>query len=277
MASYNPMRSSSDGEDRHIESKDTMDNEEDRETDTESSGEADVVDQSEGLLPKEARDVEKAGRSGRPVVRGNRSFVTRFVTAGIVAAIVLFDLWLVLQPNSIMTPSPPPGPGLVDMVKVPLRRPDEDYVLDSNWDFAAPNQVRYYNWTIVDKEGNPDGVYKPMMTINGQFPGPLIEANDGDTIVVDVLNLAVNATAIHWHGIFQNGSAWMDGTAGVTQCPIAPGKSFQYKFAVNDQAGTCKLSRNDTICSICMRPPFSDSRFQISTTDTRGSNPSTAS
>lgn len=27
-----------------------------------------------------------------------------------------------------------------------------------------------------------------MMVINGQFPGPLIEANEGDTIIINVQN-----------------------------------------------------------------------------------------
>ena len=27
-----------------------------------------------------------------------------------------------------------------------------------------------------------------MMVVNGQFPGPLIEANEGDTIIVNVQN-----------------------------------------------------------------------------------------
>ncbi|KAI1503145.1 multicopper oxidase-domain-containing protein [Biscogniauxia marginata] len=118
------------------------------------------------------------------------------------------------------------------------RRPGNDYILDPGWDFGVPNQVRSYDWTIVDTEGNPDGVFKPMMLINGQFPGPLIEINQGDIIAVNVHNQASNATAIHWHGIFQNGTNWMDGAAGVTQCPIAPGRSYQYKFNVTGQAGT---------------------------------------
>ena len=37
------------------------------------------------------------------------------------------------------------------------------------------------------------------------FPGPLVEANTGDRIVVKVTNNMVNGTAIHWHGMFQNG------------------------------------------------------------------------
>lgn len=35
-----------------------------------------------------------------------------------------------------------------------------------------------------------------MFVINGQFPGPLIEANEGDTIVVNVHNDMSNGTGI---------------------------------------------------------------------------------
>ena len=34
----------------------------------------------------------------------------------------------------------------------------------------------------------PDGVSREMLVVNGQFPGPLIEANEGDTIIVNVWN-----------------------------------------------------------------------------------------
>ncbi len=42
----------------------------------------------------------------------------------------------------------------------------------------------------------------------------------------------------HWHGLFQKGTAWADGPVGVTQCPIAPGNSFDYQFTAVNQAGT---------------------------------------
>lgn len=42
----------------------------------------------------------------------------------------------------------------------------------------------------------------------------------------------------HWHGIFQHHSNSMDGTAFITQCPIASGDSFLYNFKVEKQAGT---------------------------------------
>ncbi|KAF1959011.1 multicopper oxidase [Byssothecium circinans] len=117
-------------------------------------------------------------------------------------------------------------------------RAEEDYILDPRWDFDARPTTREYYWTIAEHELNPDGVYRPMILINAKFPGPLIECNEGDEIVVHVRNEATNATSIHWHGLFQNGTNYMDGTVGVTQCPIAPGYSFTYRFNVTGQTGT---------------------------------------
>lgn len=119
-----------------------------------------------------------------------------------------------------------------------FRRPAGDYVLDTSWDFKAAPQVREYKWTIVDIVGNPDGVYRPMITINGLFPGPMIECNEGDTLVIEVENESVNATSIHFHGIYQNGTNHMDGTSGITQCPISPKRKMKYEFTVDGQSGT---------------------------------------
>lgn len=77
-----------------------------------------------------------------------------------------------------------------------------------------------------------------MIAINGRFPGPLIRANMGDRLLIYVQNNLPNATAIHWHGLFQNGTNWMDGTSGITQCPIPPGANFLYNFTVDNQFGT---------------------------------------
>lgn len=114
----------------------------------------------------------------------------------------------------------------------------ERYIMSPEWDFNAAPTRREYNWTISKEERSQDGIAKPTLLINELSPGPLIECNDGDTIIVHVHNEASDATSIHWHGIFQNGSNWMDGTSGVTQCPIPPGASFTYKFQVSGQAGT---------------------------------------
>ncbi|KAM0702368.1 hypothetical protein Q7P35_011278 [Cladosporium inversicolor] len=113
-----------------------------------------------------------------------------------------------------------------------------DYILDPNWDHLAPPRRREFTWEVRDHVHNPDGIFRPMILVNGMYPGPCIEANEGDTIVVHVNNQASNATAIHWHGIYQSGSPHMDGTVGVTQCPIGPGASFTYEFTVTGQSGT---------------------------------------
>ena len=68
---------------------------------------------------------------------------------------------------------------------------------------------------------------------NHIYPGPWIEACWGDTLNITVENnLRYNGTTIHWHGVQMLGSFEMDGVNGVTQCPIAPGKSSTYTFKV---------------------------------------------
>lgn len=69
---------------------------------------------------------------------------------------------------------------------------------------------------------------------NQQVPGPVIRANAGDTVVVRVTNALSEPTMVYWHGICL--PATMDGT-DLTQKPIAPGESFEYRFEV-PQAGT---------------------------------------
>lgn len=126
-------------------------------------------------------------------------------------------------------------------VVMTFRRSSSEYIIDAHWNYNATPTTREYEWVITDIVANPDGVFRPMMVINGQFPGPMIVCNEGDTIVVNVVNQARNATSIHWHGLFQNGTNWNDGTVGITQCPIASGQSFRYEFTVKGQAGSCKL------------------------------------
>ncbi|KAL6146114.1 hypothetical protein ACLB2K_056797 [Fragaria x ananassa] len=77
-----------------------------------------------------------------------------------------------------------------------------------------------------------------ITAVNGQYPGPTIRATEGDTLVVHVLNQSPYNLTIHWHGIFQLLSAWADGPAYVTQCPILPGKSYTYRFKITGQEGT---------------------------------------
>ncbi|CAL1527062.1 unnamed protein product [Lymnaea stagnalis] len=70
-----------------------------------------------------------------------------------------------------------------------------------------------------------------VVTVNRTMPGPSIEVYEGQTVRIHVKNLMLNTgVTIHWHGIHQRGTPWMDGVGYVTQCPIMPGQQFTYNF-----------------------------------------------
>ncbi|XP_056007907.1 uncharacterized protein LOC125666817 [Ostrea edulis] len=76
-----------------------------------------------------------------------------------------------------------------------------------------------------------DGEYRMVYAINGQIPGPEIVVSEGDTVVVRIYNrLKTEGLTIHWHGLLQRGTPWMDGVPMISQCPIIPGQMFEYRF-----------------------------------------------
>jgi len=89
-------------------------------------------------------------------------------------------------------------------------------------------ETSMFNWEIAP------GKTIEAWGFNKQLPGPILEANVGDTLVVRVTNNLSEATIVHWHGI--RIPATMDGT-GMVQKPIEPGETFEYRFVVPD-AGT---------------------------------------
>ena len=77
-----------------------------------------------------------------------------------------------------------------------------------------------------------------MVGINGQWPPPAINANLGDTLKLNLYNgLGNQTTTLHFHGMYQQMTVFMDGASMVTQCPIPPGQTFVYQFRFN-QTGT---------------------------------------
>ncbi|MEM7259477.1 MAG: multicopper oxidase family protein [Pseudomonadota bacterium] len=81
----------------------------------------------------------------------------------------------------------------------------------------------------------PDFPNTAIWGYNGQVPGQALRLTRGDQLNVVVTNQLKEATAVHWHGIRLPNA--MDGVAGLTQQPIAPGESFTYEFTPPD-AGT---------------------------------------
>lgn len=127
-------------------------------------------------------------------------------------------------------------------------------------------RFRYYEWNITRADIAPDGVSRPMILVNGQFPGPPIKANVGDTLVIHVNNqLSANDSssfaqwdhsarsrfsskvneyyppgtdekvALHWHGLSMRGSPDQDGAPGFTSCAILPGSSQTYRFELQSE------------------------------------------
>ncbi|KAL2324692.1 hypothetical protein Fmac_023750 [Flemingia macrophylla] len=79
---------------------------------------------------------------------------------------------------------------------------------------------------------------KNILTVNGQFPGPTLYVNKGETIIVDVYNRANYNITIHWHGVNQPRYPWSDGPEYITQCPILPGGKFSQKVILSEEEGT---------------------------------------
>ncbi len=79
------------------------------------------------------------------------------------------------------------------------------------------------------------GLKAKVWGYNGSTPGPTIEVVEGDRLRIYVTNNLPEATSVHWHGlVLPNG---MDGVAGLTQQPIAPGATYIYEFTL-ERAGT---------------------------------------
>ena len=80
--------------------------------------------------------------------------------------------------------------------------------------------------------------YRLFIAVNGRIPGPTIVVTEGQIVVVKVINkLTSEGITIHWHGMHQRRSPWMDGVAFISQAPIVPGAEFDYIFTATP-AGT---------------------------------------
>ncbi|ESW04996.1 hypothetical protein PHAVU_011G143000 [Phaseolus vulgaris] len=68
----------------------------------------------------------------------------------------------------------------------------------------AEARNRHYKWEVKNEYRSPDCFKKLVITINGITPGPTIQAQEGDTVVVQLNNtLMTENLSIHWHEIRQ--------------------------------------------------------------------------
>lgn len=118
------------------------------------------------------------------------------------------------------------------------------YNIDDNGDEIPRQNTPHQclNASIYNNCTSPiyvDGyTYRVIRTINAQVPGPTLVVTLDQTISVFVKNkLASDVTTIHWHGFRHENTGFMDGSAGITQCSILPGTSFNYRFQASALSG----------------------------------------
>jgi len=107
-------------------------------------------------------------------------------------------------------------------------------LVSSTWGIAA---IKEYQLSIDEGIVNVTGKPVKRITVNGQFPAPLLEFEEGDEAVIRVKNNLKNQdSSIHWHGLLLPGI--MDGVPGFNGYNgIKPNEEFVYKFKVR-QSGT---------------------------------------
>jgi FtsP/CotA-like multicopper oxidase with cupredoxin domain len=111
-----------------------------------------------------------------------------------------------------------------------------DYDINTDYTTTVPetNVTRVYYFNLEQVTVSPDGRSRSAVAINGSIPGPTIEANWGDEVVVHLTNSLPdslqNGTSIHFHGIRQFWTNQNDGVVSITQCPTAPNNTITYKW-----------------------------------------------
>ena len=130
----------------------------------------------------------------------------------------------VSMPPALMTLRPDVSPYLPrDDDSIPLARPRELLRLADGGALAlvaAPVRRVLFGRTVT------------MLGFNGQYPGPLIQVDQGSTIRVRFTNRTDFPTAVHWHGVRLDNR--FDGVPHVTQEPVPPGGSFEYRVHFRD-------------------------------------------
>ena len=93
-----------------------------------------------------------------------------------------------------------------------------------------------YSLVIDRHDIDVGGRHGDTITLNGQFPGPLLRFKEGEDVTIHVRNRLKEESSVHWHGFLIPGE--MDGVPGMNGFGgIAPGATFTYRFKVR-QSGT---------------------------------------
>ncbi|XP_074305199.1 L-ascorbate oxidase homolog [Silene latifolia] len=101
----------------------------------------------------------------------------------------------------------------------------------------AESPYRYYDLEITYGTVSPLGVSQRAILVNGQLPGPTMDCETNDNIIVNVINKLDEPFLMTWNGMWQRRMSWQDGVLG-TNCPIPPHSNWTYRMQAKDQIGT---------------------------------------
>ena len=138
-------------------------------------------------------------------------------------------LTLGLQPLQGAAPESTPAPGESKMI------PRPDGLMRALPQTAGSTKTFH----LVERDAPwslSAGLSVMARTYNGVVPGPVIEVNQGDTVVIDYENESDSPDTLHLHGIHGT-DVDMDGVAGISQPLVPKGGHYHYRF-IAAQPGT---------------------------------------
>ncbi|MGH6820447.1 MAG: multicopper oxidase family protein, partial [Methylocella sp.] len=100
--------------------------------------------------------------------------------------------------------------------------------LPSPQDGFSVLEARDGNLRLLPEPASPTAVW----CYNGEVPGPLLRFKKGEEVKVRLVNKLAQPATLNWHGVRIVNA--MDGVAGLTQEPVLPGGSFDYRFTPPD-------------------------------------------
>ncbi|XP_068665117.1 monocopper oxidase-like protein SKU5 [Aristolochia californica] len=95
----------------------------------------------------------------------------------------------------------------------------------------------FFDWDVSYITTSPLGVNQQVISINKQFPGPIVNVTTNWNVVVNIHNNLDEPLLITWNGVQHRRNSWQDGVLG-TNCPIPAGWNWTYQFQVKDQIGS---------------------------------------
>ncbi|KAJ7776371.1 Cu-oxidase-domain-containing protein [Mycena metata] len=114
----------------------------------------------------------------------------------------------------------------------------------------AAKPTQFITLDIVNGPVAPDGFTRIGVLANGTFPGPLIVATKGQTLVIQINNKLVRISRPYspsslwfcdnnFDGVFiDSDNIFNDGSPGVTTCPVGPGEFCTYTLPLGNQTGS---------------------------------------